>query len=124
MSRQHISVKKLMDIFGREFVASDEFLKPDAEKLILSTPLEQLFSETSNQPGFLSRQQETEMFRRYNFLKFLACRQRGQIQRIRPSSTHIREVEAFITQAESVKKIIIRSRSIYHSGRIGQKNHY
>jgi RNA polymerase sigma factor (sigma-70 family) len=131
MSRQHISVKKLMDIFGRsrssiyriinqqhakellsqkiEFVASDEFLKPDAEKLILSTSLEGLLSEKANQSVFLSRQQETEMFRRYNFLKFLACRQRGQIQRNRPSSVHIREVEAFITQAESVKKIIIET---------------
>jgi RNA polymerase sigma factor (sigma-70 family) len=131
MSQQHVSVKKLTEEFGRsrssiyriinqqrakelisrkiEFVPSEEFLNPDAERTILSVPLERLLPEKSDRAVLLSRQQETEMFQRYNYLKFMACQQCKQIQRGRPRSDCLSHVETLLKQSEAVKKVIIET---------------
>jgi len=131
MSRQNVSVKKLMEFFGRsrssiyriinqqhakelfdrriEFIPSEEFLQPGAEPRILSVPLEKLLPEEPDQPVLLSRQQETDLFRRYNYLKFLACQQRDRIKRVQPRSERLKQIESLIEQAEAVKKIIIET---------------
>jgi RNA polymerase sigma factor (sigma-70 family) len=131
MSQQNVSVKRLMELFGRsrssiyriinqrrakelldrkiEFISSEEFLHPDAEQLILSAPLGNLLPKESAQSALLSRQQETELFRRYNFLKFLASQQRSRIKRGQPRSDRLNHIETLIKQAEAVKKVIIET---------------
>ena len=131
MSQQNVSVKKLMELFGRSrssiyriinqqrakelfsqkivFIPSEAFLSTDAEQTILSVPLEELLPEKSDRPALLNRQQETEMFRRYNYLKFAACQQRGQIKRGQPCSARLNHIETLLKQAEAVKKAIIET---------------
>ena len=131
MSQQNVSVKKLMELFGRsrssiyriinqqlakelfsqkiEFVPNEAFSKPDAEQTILSVPLEELLPKKSDRPALLSRQQETDMFQRYNYLKFMACQQRSQIKRGQPRSDRLNHIETLLKQAEAVKKVIIEA---------------
>lgn len=131
LSRQGVSVKELMERFGRsrssvhriinqqrakelfsrkiEFIQSDEFTAPDAEQKILAAPLDQLTPDPKRDNVLLSRRQETELFRRYNFLKCLAAGQRQQIQRDRPRAGRLDQIEAWLTRAETVKKIIIEA---------------
>ncbi|MHC4287680.1 MAG: sigma-70 family RNA polymerase sigma factor [Planctomycetota bacterium] len=131
MSQQNVSVKKLMELFGRsrssiyriinqqlarelfsqkiEFVPNEAFSNPDAEQTILSVPPEELLPKKSDRPALLSRQQETDMFQRYNYLKFMACQQRSQIKRGQPRSDRLNHIEALLKQAEAVKKVIIEA---------------
>ena len=131
MSQQNVSVKKLMELFGRsrssiyriinqqlakelfsqkiEFVPNEAFSNPDAEQTILSVPLEELLPKKSDRPALLSRQQETDMFQRYNYLKFMACQQRSQIKRGQPRSDRLNHIETLLKQAEAVKKVIIEA---------------
>ena len=131
MSQQNVSVKKLMELFGRsrssiyriinqqlakelfsqkiEFIPNEAFSNPDAEQTILSVPLEELLPKKSDRPALLSRQQETDMFQRYNYLKFMACQQRSQIKRGQPRSDRLNHIETLLKQAEAVKKVIIEA---------------
>ena len=131
MRQQNVSIKSLMELFGRsrssiyriinqqrakelfnqkiEFILSEEFLHADAEEAILSIPLEKLLPEKSDRPALLSRQQETDIFRRYNYLKFAACQQRKQIKRGQPRSDRLSHIESLLKQAEAVKKAIIET---------------
>ncbi|MHC5137856.1 MAG: sigma-70 family RNA polymerase sigma factor, partial [Planctomycetota bacterium] len=131
MSQQNVSVKKLMELFGRsrssiyriinqqlarelfsqkiEFVPNEAFSNPDAEQTILSVPPEELLPKKSDRPALLSRQQETDMFQRYNYLKFMACQQRSQIKRGQPRSDRLNHIETLLKQAEAVKKVIIEA---------------
>jgi len=131
LSRQGVPIKELMDRFGRsrssvhriinqqrarelfshriEYIDSEEFTASDAEESILSVPLETLAPDPKHKNLLLSRQQETSLFRRYNFLKFLAVSQRQQIQRDRPRAGRLDTIEAYLEQAETVKKIIIEA---------------
>jgi RNA polymerase primary sigma factor len=131
MSQQNVSVKKLMELFGRsrssiyriinqqlakelfsqkiEFVPNEAFSNLDAEQTILSVPLEELLPKKSDRPALLSRQQETDMFQRYNYLKFMACQQRSQIKRGQPRSDRLNHIETLLKQAEAVKKVIIEA---------------
>lgn len=131
LSGQGVSVKELMERFGRsrssvhriinqqrarelfsrkiEYIESDEFLADDAGEKILSTPLEKLAPDPQRENVLLNRQQESILFRRYNYLKFLAAAQRQQIQRDRPRTARINQIEKWLQQAEAVKKIIIEA---------------
>ncbi|MBL7215060.1 MAG: sigma-70 family RNA polymerase sigma factor [Phycisphaerae bacterium] len=131
LNRQGVSIKELMERFGRsrssvhriinqqrarelfsrkiEYMGSDEFTARDAEEKILSIPLKQLTLSPQRQNVLLSRQQETILFRRYNYLKFLAAHQRQQIQRDRPRAARIDRIEKWLNQAETVKKSIIEA---------------
>ncbi len=131
MSQQNVSVKRLMELFGRsrssvyriinqrhakellsrkiECVPSDEFLLPNAEQIILSVPLEKLLPKSSARSALLNRQQETELFRRYNYLKFMASQQCDRIKRVQPRSDRLNRIEMLLKQAEAVKKVIIET---------------
>ncbi len=131
LSRQNVSVKTLMETFGRsrssiyriinqqrakelfsrkiEFVPSDDFLSPDAEEAILSVPLEQIFPDKDKEHVLLNRQQETELFRRYNYLKFRTFQERDKIQRGRPRSDRLNRIESLLEQIDAVNKIIIET---------------
>ncbi len=131
LSRQGVSVRELMERFGRsrssvhriinrqrarelfsrkiEYIVSEEFTSEDAGEAILSPPLEQLIAGSQHDKVLLSRQQELTLFRRYNYLKFLAANLRQQIQRDRPRTGRINQVEKWLEQAETVKKMIIEA---------------
>ena len=106
-----INQQRAKELFSQkiEFVPSEAFLNPDAEQTILSVPLEKLLPEKSDRSALLSRQQETEMFRRYNYLKFMACQQRDRIKRGQPRSDRLNHIETLLKQAEAVKKAIIET---------------
>ncbi|MFZ9012161.1 MAG: sigma-70 family RNA polymerase sigma factor, partial [Anaerohalosphaeraceae bacterium] len=85
------------------------FLESDLEERILSVPLEKVLPKKTDRPALLSRQQETDMFQRYNYLKFMACQQRSQIKRGQPRSDRLNHIEALLKEAEAVKKAIIEA---------------
>jgi RNA polymerase sigma factor (sigma-70 family) len=57
----------------------------------------------------LTRDQEIELFRRYNYLKYLATLERSRIPPHKASSRQLRALESYLTQAGEVKKNIIES---------------
>jgi len=112
-----------------EFINSDEFARPDAETKILSQSIENQRSvrtESTIRPVLrghsigeyleglkgvpvLNRQQEMELFRKYNYLKYRANIIRGQIRGDSISSTRLNEIEKCFAEAEAVKKTIIEA---------------
>ncbi|MDH4202294.1 MAG: sigma-70 family RNA polymerase sigma factor [Phycisphaerae bacterium] len=129
LSRQNVPIKTLMETFGRsrssiyriinqqrakelfsrkiEFIPSEEFLAPAAEQSILSVSLERILPDKDR--VLLSRQQEAELFRRYNYLKFSASQERAKIQRGRPRSDRLNRIESLLSQIDAVNKIIIEA---------------
>jgi len=111
-----------------EFIASSEFVEEGAEKKILAEPLDverpassrgiepfELISENllpdylqtlKNAPP-LNREREVELFRRYNYLKYLACINRAGMKPVRASSDRLRKIENCLAEAEIIRKMII-----------------
>jgi RNA polymerase primary sigma factor len=89
-----------------EFVDSDEFLAPDAEQKILGS-FRPAASDTDS--GLLNRQQEIELFRKYNYLKYCACLLRAQIKPANPLATRIKKIEEYLACAETIKNRIIEA---------------
>ena len=128
---QGISVKELMKRFDRsrssiyrilnkrrakallvqkiEYVDSDEFLGENAEENILLRSSGSAAAPNSIKSPLLTRQQEMELFREYNYLKYLACLTRAKIDRIRPSSMRLLNIERLLGRAEDIKKTIIEA---------------
>ena len=113
-----------------EFVASDDFLEENAAQSILAKPLNlkgakpetaQKFSELaaeSPQPEYLHRlkdtpvlDRETEagLFRRYNYLKYLACIRRAGINPAGVKSARLKEIEQYIAEADNIKEMLIEA---------------
>jgi len=112
-----------------EFIPSDEFLEKDAEEKILAKPIdnaeplarkdvEPLELARGSLPGYLqtlknspvlNREHEIELFRRYNYLKFLACRIRTGIKPTRVSGVRLSQIENYLAQAEEIKRKIIEA---------------
>jgi RNA polymerase sigma factor (sigma-70 family) len=113
-----------------DFIASEEFLKNDARNKILSKLLsyrrpsaeqqtevfglvgETLLPEyvqTLRNAPVLDRDSELELFRRYNYLKYLACVRRTGINLSHVSSARLKEIEGYLEEAETIKKIIIEA---------------
>jgi RNA polymerase primary sigma factor len=112
-----------------EFVHSKEFAGPEAEEKILGSrrePEQQVKSRPDIQPVFrdgrtgeyleglknvpvLNRKEETELFRRYNYLKYRASIEREQIRPGRAPSAYLDEIEAFLAEAEEIKRKIIEA---------------
>jgi len=57
----------------------------------------------------LNRESEIDLFRRYNFLKFLADRQRISLPHNRVSGIMLKQIEGYLAQAEEIKKRIIEA---------------
>lgn len=57
----------------------------------------------------LNREGELELFRRYNYLKYLAHHARVGIKPSRVSSAQLTEVEDYLAEAEDIKKTIIEA---------------
>jgi RNA polymerase primary sigma factor len=147
--KQNSSVKDLMNRFGRsrssiyriiksrrakellarkvEFIASDEFLSPDAGGRILGTPLSSIapavgeaidpfglaggsledYLRTLKRTPVLNREGELELFRRYNYLKYIACITTAGMKPTRASSSQLEEIEGYLAEAEDIQRTII-----------------
>lgn len=123
---QEIRAKELLsrDI---EYIHSEEFDLPNADELILrnGTPSGRLEARgrrtrrpTGDLPAYLKelydlpllkRQQERELFRRYNYLKFKAKRLAATIDPRRPRSRSLNELDDLLTRADEIKNELIQS---------------
>jgi RNA polymerase sigma factor (sigma-70 family) len=112
-----------------EFVASDEFLEEDAEEKILAEPVGSAepharrnvepiklagsslseYLRTLKDAPVLNREAEVELFRRYNYLKFLACRMRAGMKPASASGTRLRRIETCLANAEAIKERLIEA---------------
>ncbi|MBN1796134.1 MAG: sigma-70 family RNA polymerase sigma factor [Sedimentisphaerales bacterium] len=120
--------KKAKSLLNREieYIHSDEFEKPDAETEILNMPLSRMktgeikerkidlqggsitkYLQSLKNITRLTRQKETELFRKYNFLKYLAASSQEQLHKNKSSAKNIRTIEKCLTQAEAIKNNII-----------------
>ena len=109
-----------------EYIDSGDFLEQNAEKKILAQPISDLakrkpLDAKKPPPHLLTRQQEMELFREYNYLKYLACLTRAKIDRVRPSSKRLRNIEHLLERAEDIKTTILES-NIGLVVRIAQKH--
>ncbi|MHC4751229.1 MAG: sigma-70 family RNA polymerase sigma factor [Planctomycetota bacterium] len=112
-----------------EYVASDEFLEEDTDKKILAKPFVNTGTSTrrnvepfelagNSLPEYLhtlkdvsalNREQEVELFRRYNYLKFLACQRRTGMKPTLASGTLLSQIESYLAEAEDIKRTIIEA---------------
>ena len=113
-----------------EFIPSHEFLEEDAKDKIPAEPInvekpasarsfepfellgEHLLPEylqTLKDTPVLNREREHELFRRYNYLKHLACTTRAGIRPARVSSKRLKEIEDYLTEAETIRKMIVEA---------------
>jgi RNA polymerase primary sigma factor/RNA polymerase sigma factor len=113
-----------------EFVPSDEFLAAGAREQILGKPLRVTGADAEKRiepfelvgatllPEYLqvlkttpilSRDEEIELFRRYNFIKHLVARERHRIQLSRVSATLLAELEALLEQAEEIRRMLVEA---------------
>ncbi len=111
-----------------EFIASAEFSRADADTIIFAEPLPDELLTAAKQglpvrPGgsltdylnslkdmpVLSRDQEINLFRRYNYLKYLAAREKERIRQPLVPSAVLDKIENILADAEAVKNIIIES---------------
>ncbi|UCG47090.1 MAG: sigma-70 family RNA polymerase sigma factor [Phycisphaerales bacterium] len=112
-----------------EFVASDEFLEERAAKQILgtlltdivpgtheniepfkaaSTSLPEYLQLVKNAP-VLNREREVRLFRRYNYVKYLACIKRAGIKPAEVSSARLGEIERCLAEGDEIKRMIIEA---------------
>ncbi|MHC4242535.1 MAG: sigma-70 family RNA polymerase sigma factor [Planctomycetota bacterium] len=113
-----------------EFIPSDEFLKEDAKEKILAKPVH-IENKSSTEPlkqfelvgthilpeylqilkdtPVLTREREVELFRRYNYLKYLAFQTRTGIKLNRVSGTIIKQIEKYLAEAEEIKRRIVEA---------------
>ena len=113
-----------------EFVASDVFLEENARQRFLAKPVnvEKPLSPKSIEPlelagesllpeylqalrdtPVLNREREVELFRRYNYLKYLASATRVGMKPTRVRSDRLNEIENHLAEAETIKKTIIEA---------------
>ncbi len=67
------------------------------------------YLQTLKNSPVLNRENEVELFRRYNYLKFLACRIRTGIKPARVSGVRLSQIENYLAQAEEIKRRIIEA---------------
>jgi RNA polymerase primary sigma factor len=112
-----------------DFITSDEFTEEDSKSKILGKPIhitdiqdgkssttlvleeESLprYLETLKRTPLLNRQRELDLFRRYNFLKYLFCIERIGIKPSRALTRKLKELEGYLEEAEKIKNTIIES---------------
>jgi RNA polymerase sigma factor (sigma-70 family) len=108
-----------------EFIASDEFFAEGTRQKILAGPagefakniaalkpaassLSEYLKALKDAP-FLNREREAELFRRYNYLKYLASAAIAEMQGRQVSSRRLNEIERWLSQAEAIKNAIIEA---------------
>jgi len=126
-----INRRRAKALLGRkiEFVASDEFLEKDIKERISAEPLDKSepsvlrdteptkltgsslseYLHSLRDTPVLNREEEVELFRRYNYLKFLACQSRAGIKLSRVSGKMLSQIESYLARAEEIKRRIIEA---------------
>jgi RNA polymerase sigma factor (sigma-70 family) len=90
-----------------EYTPSDEFKLPQSD---LSVPEELQKEVVESLPkGSLNRQQEQEIFRRYNYLKYVGDHWRQYLVSHRSGLKLFRKMERLIDQAERIKQLLIET---------------
>jgi RNA polymerase sigma factor (sigma-70 family) len=117
------------DFFARpiDYIPCRQFLRADAERLATvppsdaAVPLHQVGRESPSGDGLtpylaslyetrlLTKDEEQFYFRRMNWLRFRAATTRGRLDRRRATLRQIEQVEGWLTEAETVKAILITS---------------
>ena len=110
-----------------DYIPCRQFLREDAERLASDPPVEAAvplqhaaaaspvgagltpYLASLYQTRLLSRDEEQFYFRRMNWLKFRAATVRGRLDRRRATLRQIERIEGWLTEAETVKAIIITS---------------
>jgi RNA polymerase sigma factor (sigma-70 family) len=113
-----------------DFIPSNEFFEQDAEDKIPAKPLEHMqesstkaierfesvgeyfvpeYLQILKETPVLTREREIELFRRYNYLKFLVCRKRAGIKLSRVSGVTLAEIEGHLAEAEEIKRTIVEA---------------
>jgi RNA polymerase primary sigma factor len=110
-----------------EFIACREFRNRDAERLATVPPADAAvplarrgheppaadgltpYLASLYQTRLLTRDEEQFYFRRMNWLKFRAATARGRLPRNRATARQIDHIEGWLTEAETVKAILITS---------------
>jgi RNA polymerase primary sigma factor len=112
-----------------EFVPSDDFFSDDAEERILAEsavdvepdPHENLeplklaggsisdYLQTLQDTPSLNREQELDLFRRYNYLKFLAYQHRTGTKPSAVSGTRLSRIEGYLAQSEHIQRTLIEA---------------
>ncbi len=103
-----VNKRRAKDIFSRKinFVDSHEFSDIHAEKAILQGDWKNLCDSSS--PGLtLNRDQESILFRRYNYLKSLIQKELPKLTGPCPPSEILDRVESFLQQADDIKSFLI-----------------
>jgi len=103
-----INRQRARDLLARKitYVDSDEFLDEDAARRILSEPIP---AKRADSDPWLRREEEIALFRRYNFLKYLACLERTQVNAAQPSGRRLRRVEAYLSEAASLQQRLVEA---------------
>jgi len=126
-----IILRRAKEVLAKKigFIASDEFLEDNAGEKFLAKPIStsgptvgsgsELFElagsslpqylQTIKDAPVLNRQREVELFRRYNYLKYLACITRAGIKPARASGRRLKKIEDYLAEAEAIKKMIIEA---------------
>ena len=110
-----------------DYIPCRAFLKADAERLATvppadaAVPLERTDAEPPRGEGLtpylaslyqtrlLTKDEEQFYFRRMNWLKFRAAAERGRLDRRRATARQMDRIEGLLTEAETVKAILITS---------------
>ena len=107
-----------------DFIPSDEFHQPDADELIVELLVEREPPEHApidskgELPGYfadlyalplLTREEEGELFRRMNFLKFKAKQIRDRLPASRERVSDMDEIERLLEKSLVIKNVLIRS---------------
>jgi RNA polymerase primary sigma factor len=105
-----------------DYIHNDDFQKKSLEKVILGSMPEAGSSRKVRAPSglpaylaslydvpLLNREQEYHLFRKMNYLKFLASRKRSALNLKAPSVELMDEVERLYEQAVEVKNLIVQS---------------
>ena len=106
-----------------DYMDSPEFHKPDAERKIMGPPpeVEKKGTRVKPPPGLppylaslyslplLTREEEGYYFRKMNYLKYKAVKLRDKIDRSRPRSRDLDQLETFVAKAVEIKNFLIRS---------------
>lgn len=82
--------------------------KPDSIGSSISTGLPEYLQTLKDTP-LLNRECEVELFRRYNYLKFLAGKARAEIKPDRISGKLLKQAEDCLSEAESIRRMIIEA---------------
>jgi RNA polymerase sigma factor (sigma-70 family) len=112
-----------------EFVTSDEFNEQNVKERILAKPIDKSdksvienvehikltgsslseYLHTLTDAPVLNRDDEVDMFRQYNYLKFLACQSRAGIKPSKVSGIILRDIESCLSKADEIKRRIIEA---------------